>query len=127
MGQYLTVKDLILELANYHWPGNPKHPQGYQAKVMVVDPKNSASYNTVTPAGWVSDHEYNEGVSSSPIIMPGPLPGGWKNSCHDHPYRRMDGLKKLRQLVNDEIAMCQREMVMEDIKLGRIEAPKRKE
>lgn len=122
---FISVAELILELANYHWRGDKRFPSGYDAPVMVVDPNGDSnttlpmSYRTVTKAGWVSEHEYNEGASSSPIIMPGPLPGGWRNSCHSHPYRRLVGLQKLQALVEKEIHKCRQECLEEDIRLGR--------
>ena len=119
----MTVKDLILELANYHWRGNRKFPSGYMAPVLVKDPNDKQTlpvlYRSVIEAGWVSEHEYNEGISSSPIIMPGELPGGWKNSCHSQPYRRMTGLQKLLAMIQQEIDKCRQECQEEDIRLGR--------
>lgn len=73
---FISAAELILELANYHWRGDKRFPSGYGAPVMVVDPNRDSNttlpmgYRTVTEAGWVSEHEYNEGASSSPIIMP---------------------------------------------------------
>jgi hypothetical protein len=121
----MTIKDLILELANYHWRGNKKFPSGYMAEVMVVDPIKDSNnrlpmgFRTVIEAGWVSEHEYNEGASSSPIIMPGELPGGWKNSCQNHPHRRLVGLHKLQDMIRQEIHKCRQECREEDIRLGR--------
>lgn len=119
----MTIKDLILELANYHWEGNKKFPSGYGARVMVVDPTSdtnsqlSMGFRTVTEAGWVSEHEYNEGASSSPIIMPGKLPGGWKNSCYSNPYRRLLGLQRLLAMLQQEIHKCRQDCLEEDIRL----------
>lgn len=114
MGQFLTVKDLILELANYGWAAPGKGPWGYDQVVLVKNGEYS-----VTEAGWVSQHEHNEGAPS-PIIHPGPLPGGWKNSEAQNPYRRMAGLRWVRSMIDKEIDICQRELVLEDIQLGQI-------
>ena len=115
----MTIRELILELANYHWPGSGKFPSGFGAEVRVGGGRDGGG-NSITEAGWVEEREYNEGASSSPIIRASKLPGGFFNSERDHPRRRMLALKALRRLVDEEMEKCQVEVVLEDIKLGRI-------
>lgn len=112
----MTVRELILELANYHWPGSGKFPSGFEAAVMMDDGRGYS----IVAAEWVGEHEYNEGASSSPIIWAGKLPGGFFNSERDHPHRRMLALKALRRLVDNEMEKCQVEVVLEEIRLGRL-------
>jgi hypothetical protein len=112
----MTIRELILELANYHWPGNKKFPSGFEAEVMMDDGRS----HSITEAGWVGEHEYNEGASSSPIIRAGKLPGGFFNSEWDNPHRRMLALRALRRLVDNEMEKCQVEGVLEEIRLGRL-------
>lgn len=101
----LTVKQLILELANYWYPGEGKHCTGpyYSTKVLIE------CGGKLEDLVCVVDHERNEGAPDSPVLWPASRSEfhankkEYVNSEAMNPARQLWLLDKLKRMVDREI------------------------
>lgn len=108
----LTVKQLILELANYWHAGVGKHSTGEEYSTSVLISCGSTRLATgdhVEGLVCVVDHERNEGAPDSPVLWPASRSefhtnrNEYVNSEAMNPLRQLWLLEKLQRMVEREI------------------------